>query len=70
MEEVFGGVGGCPAGGTEVIWGPAHPHQEIVEGRAGVELGECRAVRKRMGQGGFLSAICRALSIRNTLSGR
>merc|ERR1719154_540839 len=46
-EEVFGGMGGCPAGGTEVIWSPAHPHQETVEGRAEAraELGESRAVR-------------------------
>jgi len=47
VEEVFGGMGGCHAGGTEVIWGPAHPHQETVEGRAEAraELGESRAVR-------------------------
>ena len=31
-EEVFGDVRGCPAGGTEVIWGPAHSHQETDEG--------------------------------------
>ena len=29
VEEMFGigGVRGCPAGGTEVIWSPTHPHQ-------------------------------------------
>ena len=32
VEKVLGGMGGCPAGETEVIWGPAHPHQETVEG--------------------------------------
>ena len=55
VEEVLGGMRGCPAGGTEVIWGPAHPHQETVEGRAEAqaELGECRAVRA--GEGGFFS---------------
>ena len=54
-EEVFGGVRSCPTGGTEVAWGPAHPHQETVKGRAEAraELGECRAVRA--GEGGYLS---------------
>ena len=33
VEQMFGGVGGCHTGGTKVIWGPAHPHQETVEGR-------------------------------------
>ena len=43
-----GGVRCCPAHWTEVIWGPAHPHQVTVEGRAEAqaELGECRAVRR------------------------
>ena len=61
VEKVLGGMGGCPAGGTEVIWGPAHPHQETVEGRAEAraELGECRAVRA--GEGGFLSRHPRVL---------
>ena len=61
MEKVLGGMGGCPAEGTEIIWGPAHAHQETVEGRAGarVELGECRAVRA--GEGGFLSRHLRSL---------
>ena len=55
MEKVLGGMGGCPAGGIEVIWGPAHPHQEAVEGRAEAltKLGEFRAVR--VGEGGFPS---------------
>ena len=55
----------CPAGGTEVIWGPAHPHQETVEGIVDVraELGECRAVRA--GEGGFLSHHPRGLVLQD-----
>ena len=70
VEEVFGAVRGCPARGTEGIWGPAHPHQETVKGRAETraELQECRAVRT--GEGGFLSYHPRALSSRTTLSER
>ena len=61
MEEVHGGVGGCPTGETEVIWGPAYPHQETVEGRAAAraELAEYRAVRA--GEGGILSRHPRGL---------
>ena len=61
LEEVFGGVRGCPAGGTEVFWGLTHPHQETVEGidKARAELGECRAVRGK--EGGFLSRHPRGL---------
>ena len=45
----------CPAGETEVFWGPAHPNRKAVEGRAeaSAELGKCRAIRT--GKGGFLS---------------
>ena len=67
MEEVFGGMGGCPAGGTKVIWGPAHPHQETVEGRAEAraELGECRVVRA--GEGGFLRRHPRGLVLQDNV---
>ena len=62
LEEVLGGVRGCLARGAEVIWGPAHPHQETVEGKteARAELEECRA-----GKGGFLSRNLRGLVLQN-----
>ena len=62
---MFGGMGGCRAEGTKVIWGPAHPHQETIEGReeARAELGECRAVRA--GEGGLLYRHTRGLVLQD-----
>ena len=51
---VFGSVRDCHAEGTEVIWDPAHPHQETVEGRA-----------VRTGEEGFFYRYLRGLVLQN-----
>ena len=68
-EEVFCGVRRCPAGGTEVIWEPAHPQQEAVREEQKPEWSwesvDCKVGRAE--EGGFLFRHRRCLVLQDSV---